>query len=56
MIKKKKDTQPSAAKHGKASRKIMEESLPSHLLTNVSGLSSLKELPAVVPVYEIAGT
>ena len=54
--KKQKDTQPSAAKHGKASRKIMEESLPSHLLTNVSGLSSLKELPAVVPVYEIAGT
>ena len=54
MIKKKKDTQPSAAKHGKASRKIMEESLPSHLLTNVSGLSSLKELPAAVPVYEIA--
>jgi len=31
-----------------------KKSLPSHLLTNVSGLSSLKELPAAVPVYEIA--
>jgi hypothetical protein len=53
LTKKQKDTQPSAAKHGKASAKIMEESLPSHLLTNVSGLSSLKELPAAVPVYKI---
>jgi hypothetical protein len=51
-IEKQKDTQPFAAKQ--ASVKIMEESLPSHLLTNVSGLSSLKELPAAVPVYEIA--
>ena len=64
--KKQKDTQPSAAKHDKASiqgkswksRCLLtfqkKKSLPSHLLTNVSGLSSLKELPAAVPVYEIA--